>query len=492
MALIKCTECGFEMSEYADKCPKCGCPTNIILEKLRKKQWNDSQINNNGHKQTLTDSVMLTQKSKDMKSIKTQIKHKTARKYILSIVILALVSLLIWKAFGKPTIADVSIDKVTPELKKAVQQYDKLDDFHEGLAAVCKNGKWGFIDKAGHEIIPCKYKEVKDFCNGVAVVEQDDKSGIIDKYGSTIVPIRYNWINRFSKGDSLTSAGLNGKQGILNIKGETVIPFEYDEVNGFKEGLMVVKKDEKYGCIDKNNNVIIPLEYEDAGFRKCFSQGLIALKKDGKFGYLNRNGSVVIPFNAQLTGDPFISGLSTLSRGGALSDFDYVDGRFISKNTPYQMALINQEGKQVTDFFTGEYHLWVDGYVTVKNGETGLQGLMDTRGRIVIPIKFWLVGSEIKEGLVFVGYNTKQYGFVDINTGGITIPCVYEPADDFTFEEGLWAVRKNGKCGFINRSNQEVIPFVYDKAKSFSEGFAVVVRYGKYGYVDRFGVDTFS
>lgn len=30
MALIKCCECGQEVSEYADKCPNCGCPIEII------------------------------------------------------------------------------------------------------------------------------------------------------------------------------------------------------------------------------------------------------------------------------------------------------------------------------------------------------------------------------------------------------------------------------------------------------------------------------
>lgn len=29
MSLIKCIECGKEISEYADKCPNCGCPVEI-------------------------------------------------------------------------------------------------------------------------------------------------------------------------------------------------------------------------------------------------------------------------------------------------------------------------------------------------------------------------------------------------------------------------------------------------------------------------------
>lgn len=32
MSLIKCIECGNEVSEFAESCPKCGCPISIILD----------------------------------------------------------------------------------------------------------------------------------------------------------------------------------------------------------------------------------------------------------------------------------------------------------------------------------------------------------------------------------------------------------------------------------------------------------------------------
>lgn len=41
-------------------------------------------------------------------------------------------------------------------------------------------------------------------------------------------------------------------------------------------------------------------------------------------------------------------------------------------------------------------------------------------------------------------------------------------------------------------SNQLVIPYNYDGARDFHEGFSVVEKYGKYGYVDRYGTDTFN
>ena len=40
MALLKCTECGHHVSEYADKCPNCGCPIDIIKKNIKSKVEN--------------------------------------------------------------------------------------------------------------------------------------------------------------------------------------------------------------------------------------------------------------------------------------------------------------------------------------------------------------------------------------------------------------------------------------------------------------------
>lgn len=36
MALINCPECGKEVSSYAEACPNCGCPKDVILESVEK------------------------------------------------------------------------------------------------------------------------------------------------------------------------------------------------------------------------------------------------------------------------------------------------------------------------------------------------------------------------------------------------------------------------------------------------------------------------
>lgn len=494
MALINCTECGCEMSEYADKCPKCGCPTKIVLENLKNKQDNNFQsLNNSTNVQAESDPRVASvfedspQKTKDSILLPALLRYK----WIIVISCLILCLILLFALNGKPSIADISIDKVTPELKNAVQKYDKLDDFSEGLAAVCKNNKWGFIDKLGKEVISCKYDEVSDFKFGVSVVKSNDKEGIINIYGEIVAPIKYDWIDSFSFGDSLTRASLNENQGILNKEGKIIIPFEYEEIFNFEEGLVLARKDGKYGCVDKSNRVIIPFEYEEAGEGHEFSEGLIALKKDGDFGYLDKQGNVIIPFDKRNVGTPFSSGLATISKGGGSIAIE--NGQLVHRTPePFMMALIDKSGRQVTDYYRGEYEDFRNGYSVVTNGINRRKGLIDCRGNMIVPMQYWLIASGwIKDGLVCVMYDTDKKGFVDLRTGELTIPCEYETTGGFAFSEGLWPVKKNGKCGFINMSNQLVIPYVYDYARDFHEGFSVVEKYGKYGYVDRYGTDTF-
>ncbi|MBP3641028.1 WG repeat-containing protein [Parabacteroides merdae] len=68
------------------------------------------------------------------------------------------------------------------------------------------------------------------------------------------------------------------------------------------------------------------------------------------------------------------------------------------------------------------------------------------------------------------------------------IPPQYDQAAK-NFEEGLAAVIMEGRMGFINSSNQFVIPPIYKAKKltKFNYGLAPVMIEGKYGFIDKLG-----
>jgi hypothetical protein len=77
--------------------------------------------------------------------------------------------------------------------KRKYSTFDDAGDFHEGLAKVKKEGKWGFIDTEGKYIIQPFYTDVSDFSEGFASATILDsvrimKTGIIDLHGNFVLP----------------------------------------------------------------------------------------------------------------------------------------------------------------------------------------------------------------------------------------------------------------------------------------------------------------
>ena len=59
------------------------------------------------------------------------------------------------------------------------RDYGSIEYFCEGLMRVCKDSKWGFIDKTGKEIFGLDFDYVSDFHQGLAFVVKDGKQGFI-------------------------------------------------------------------------------------------------------------------------------------------------------------------------------------------------------------------------------------------------------------------------------------------------------------------------
>ena len=58
-------------------------------------------------------------------------------------------------------------------LNNLLFKYTEVRNFKEGLACVKSNGKWGFIDETGKEVIPLKYDLGFDFKEGFAEIENN-------------------------------------------------------------------------------------------------------------------------------------------------------------------------------------------------------------------------------------------------------------------------------------------------------------------------------
>ena len=84
------------------------------------------------------------------------------------------------------------MDKNGNEIVSA--KYDELGPFTCGMARVKRNGKYGYINTKGEEVIPCRYHNGYMFYSDVADVQKSEDSHweIIDKNGESLITLREN------------------------------------------------------------------------------------------------------------------------------------------------------------------------------------------------------------------------------------------------------------------------------------------------------------
>lgn len=113
-------------------------------------------------------------------------------------------------------------------------------------------------------------------------------------------------------------------------------------------------------------------------------------------------------------------------------------------------------------------------------------GYIDECGKEVIPCEQYGFAVDFSEGLA-----PKQvfdsWGYINKSNETI-IPYEFEYADDFY--DGMAAVMIKSKIGYIDQLGKIIIPPIYDfdyEDRRFIEGLAAVSLNGKYGYIDKSG-----
>ena len=108
-------------------------------------------------------------------------------------------------------------------------------------------------------------------------VKINGKYGYINSKGEEIIPFVYDAVGRIS--DGRVAVCLNGKWGFVTLDNKVVIPFEYDEVGKFGCGLANIKKGDKWGYINEQNELIIACKYDCC---ETFRNGKATVWLDGE------------------------------------------------------------------------------------------------------------------------------------------------------------------------------------------------------------------
>ncbi|MBQ8422732.1 MAG: WG repeat-containing protein [Coprobacter sp.] len=148
-----------------------------------------------------------------------------------------------------------------------LNNYSKAWVFSEGLAAVMKEGKIGFINANNEVVIPFRF-DYSDECR------------------------MYDFGYLFHNGYCIMT-NKDGDLGLIDKNGKWVVEPTYDEIWApHDSGYRIIIKDSKYGVLDSTYNVVYPAEY---GYVDILSDGFV-LTKGGKTWQVDFEGNIVQPF----------------------------------------------------------------------------------------------------------------------------------------------------------------------------------------------------
>lgn len=414
-----CAKCGQRLTGIEKFCPKCGSTVNEEL--------NDSIENGRIDKDEFT--VEESGKSKKYRKRKRQ-----------------------WNIAGKVLLVIVCLIAVITIIYQFALKNEEEEEIQYLALVENEEGKYGYINEKGQEIIPCEYDwgttAWAGDVAGVGVKDENDpsgytKRGCINKNGEIVIPLDYDGLclsnGRIWAGkerENRNEGEPADDWGCLDSDGKTLLDFEYQFEPRFesssplfdfenKNGWFVIsqttgEKDEEgnliyyYGVMDNKGNVIIPIAEQYIEREEIGNSDLIAAGRDingeFKYGYLNNKNEVAIPFEYD-------------------NALNFTDG----------LARVEKDGKY--------------GYINEK-------------GNIVIDCKY-VEAQAFSNGLALVRRGDDQY-IEYINKEGVTVisPEITKKWDrvyPFTANNRAMVYKESTGYGLINIKGEEVLPCAYDK-----------------------------
>ena len=176
------------------------------------------------------------------------------------------------------------IDRKGNVIKQLPNEISQCSMFAHGMAAFQNDsGSWGYINASGDTIVPAIYSSANlyMYSDYALVIDENQPSDsavnftVIDKSGKVmfsassaqyqpIQPYIINGVLPVVKGDSAVCLSPEGKEVPNPIDDkEKIVKAGYADYSRTPSGDYIVVKDKKTGMVDKNNNVLVPIEHDN-------------------------------------------------------------------------------------------------------------------------------------------------------------------------------------------------------------------------------------
>lgn len=415
---------------------------------------------------------------------------------------------------------------------------------YEKHVLICEeNGKQGLLNLEGKKISKAKfdsieslpYKEGELLCKtpeNVYVLQQNGKEKIKLDSGINIVADGYYLENNFEKtGYIISNETSNGMMyGYIDYNGKQILDLEFDKIERVlndKDNLIVMKNGQ-YGLY-QNDKVIINCNYQDMKYEDSINMYFV--KRGSKYGALNENGDIVIPVEYQNIENKgmFIEVVNSDNQkehfninGEKTNQFDNYNSIEKSKYDNTYIGISNDYSYQLLDknynVLTNEKYEYMENILSnlyiVKN-TNGKYGIININNQKIVDNNYDVIqlisNTEIIQAMDVTSNMVSLFNkngqklleeedlLVIFNDNYIKVFC-NEGAKYYTLDgkeslnteiyknNNIIGFYENGKWGFKDRSGNIVIKAIYDRIVEINEiGYGGIKIEDKWGIIDNEG-----
>jgi len=125
-------------------------------------------------------------------------------------------------------------------------------------------------------------------------INNDSLCGYIDEKEKLVIPFEYEIYNTYNfKEDGYAVVGKNGKFGVINVNNKIILPIEYNEIYHIDSGKFIVyDKQNKANIIDKDKNNITNNKYHN--IIDINNKNYLLVEKNGLYGVIDYSANEII------------------------------------------------------------------------------------------------------------------------------------------------------------------------------------------------------
>jgi len=324
-------------------------------------------------------------------------------------------------------------------------------------------GLFGYINRQKIWYVLPEYVSAQQFRNGYSIASNNEGEFIVSERGDIRKLDERTGVIEFSEnlgvGSSFDTRGYRFRYHYVDINGNTILPGPFEGAKSFSEGLAAVKKDGKWGYINRDGEYEISPQFSDAG---SFSEGLADIYDDsGRRAFIDVTGNVVIPYHYSGIG------YGSFNNGVCLRQ---------KSNNSNKYGLIDKSGKWVVD---AQYDWIYTGFICelVKGDKVGV--FLPSIGTMIEPkySKIEIIGET-----AIVLYDGELSYLFDISSNSLRKNKYYSLT---SYSEGLLCAKvdEKGLWGYVDISGGWIIEPQFTEIRPFCTGLAAVRINEKWGYI---------